>query len=131
MVHTGHPLVSDLPRKLLDPEWMPRVADRGLVVIGRDRHLHTRPGERELFAAHQLRVLRIGGSKDLSTWDQLARLVTHWDTIEAVLRDRPTGPWLYEILTTRLRDVPVTGSARPRGHHAAPSHTPSCSQADG
>lgn len=107
VVHVGHPLVPELTRGLLDPEWMPRVAARGLVVLGRDRHLRTRPGERELFAEYGLRVLRLAGRKDISTWDAIVRLVRHWEKIEQVLRDRPTGPWAYEIYETRLIELPV------------------------
>lgn len=107
VVHVGHPLVPELTRGLLDPEWMPRVAARGLVVLGRDRHLNTRPVERELFAQHRLRVIRLAGRKDVSTWDAMARLVRHWEQIEQVLHDRPEGPWLYAIYETRLAEVPL------------------------
>lgn len=107
VIHVGHPLVPDLTRGLLDPEWMPRVAARDLVVLGRDRHLHTRPGERELFAQYSLRVLRLAGRKDVSTWDAIVRLVRHWEQIEQLLRDRPTGPWIYGIFETRLTEIPL------------------------
>jgi len=83
VVHVGHPLVPELTRGLLDPQWMPRVAERGLVVLGRDRHLNTRPGERELFRQYRLRVLRLAGRKDVSTWHAIVRLVRHWERIAA------------------------------------------------
>lgn len=107
VVHVGHPLVPELPRGLLDPEWMPRVAARGLVVLGRDRHLRTRPGERALFVRYGLRVLRLAGKKDLSNWDAIVRLVRRWDDIEQFVRDRPVGPWACEIHDSRISELPV------------------------
>lgn len=107
VVHTGHPLVMpDLRPGLLDTEWMPRVAERGLVVIGRDRHIRTRPGEREAFQSYGLRALRLGGSRDLSAWDAIVRLVHRWDDIERLLRDRPDEPWVFEVLDARIRELP-------------------------
>ena len=38
-----------------------------------------------------LRVFRIGGKKDLSTWDWLVRLVRHWEAIEEVISTRGGG----------------------------------------
>jgi hypothetical protein len=52
-----------------------------------------------------LRVLRIGGKRDLSTWEWLARLVRHWDEIEEVARVRPVGPWFYVINEAGLSEV--------------------------
>lgn len=106
VVHTAHPLVPDLPRGLLDPEWMPRVAARRLVVIGRDRHLRTRLGEREMFHQHGLQTLRLGGSRDLSAWDAIVRLVQRWSDIESLLRARADEPWVFEVLDTRLKELP-------------------------
>ncbi|WP_417852084.1 PIN-like domain-containing protein [Blastococcus tunisiensis] len=44
-VHVGHPLVPECPYGTLDPDWMPAVAARGLIAIGRDRRMRTRPAE--------------------------------------------------------------------------------------
>ncbi len=52
-----------------------------------------------------MRVLRIGGKRDLSTWEWLARLVRHWDEIEEVARVRPVGPWFYVINEAGLSEV--------------------------
>lgn len=99
VVHVGHPLVPELPRGLLDPEWMPRVAARDLVVLGRDRHLRTRPGERELFARYGLRVLRLAGKRDLSTWDAIVRLVRRWMTLSSCCTAARTGPGFTRCTT--------------------------------
>lgn len=93
----------------LDDVWMPRVADEGWIAIGRDAKLRTRPGERELFRRHGLRVFRIKGQKYMSTWDELVRLVRLWDEIERIVRDRPTGPWFMAIHETKIVEQALFG----------------------
>lgn len=51
-VHVGHPLVPECPLGVLDPDWIPAVAERGLIAIGRDKRIRTKPGEiRQLMRA--------------------------------------------------------------------------------
>jgi hypothetical protein len=71
VVHAGHPLIPEAPLGALDPNWMPAVAARDLAVIARDRHIRTKPGEREILRQFRLRVFWIAGKKDLATWDYL------------------------------------------------------------
>lgn len=107
VVHAGHPLIPEVPLGSLDPNWMPAVAARGLTVIARDRHIRTKPGELELLRAHGLRVLWIGGKRNLTTWDSLVRLVRRWDEIEEVVADRPSGPWFMSINEHDVTEVAV------------------------
>lgn len=96
-VHVGHALIPECPLGASDVEWMPIVAARQLVVIGRDKRIRSRPQELLYLKEAGLRVFEIGGKRDLSTWDWLKRLVRHWDTIEEIVRSRGPGPWLYII----------------------------------
>jgi len=96
-VHVGHPLIPECPLGAADIEWMPNVAARRLVVIGRDKRIRSRPQELRYLKEAGLRVFEIGGKRDLSTWDWLTRLVRHWDTIEEIVRSRGPGPWLYIV----------------------------------
>jgi len=107
VVHVGHPLVPECPLGVADTIWIPAVADRGLVAIGRDKHIRTRPAELLAIREAHLRVLRIGGKRDLPTWDWLAMLVRRWPDIEQLLADRPAGPWIYSITERRLQEVPL------------------------
>lgn len=84
---------------------MPVIAEKNLVVIGRDRKIRTRPGERELLREAGLKVLRIGGARDLPTWEWLTRFVRHWEAIEDVVESRPTGPWFYLVHANGLTEV--------------------------
>lgn len=45
MIHAGHPLIPECPLGTLDPEWIQAIAERGLIVIERDKRIRTRPAE--------------------------------------------------------------------------------------
>ena len=96
-VHVGHPLIPECPRGARDTEWIPAVAARDLVVITRDEKLRTKPIEVRALWDAGLRVFCIGGRKDLSTWDWLARVVRHWPRMEAIVEDRGRGPWIFML----------------------------------
>ena len=106
-VHVGHPLIPECPVGVLDPDWIPAVAVRGLVVIGRDRRIRTKPEEIRQLTLAGLRVLRIGGKRDLPTWEWLVWVVRHWDAIEEIVRARPEGPWFYVINEVGLSEIPL------------------------
>ena len=86
---------------------MPIVAARGLVVIGRDKRIRSRPQELQYLKAAGLRVFRIGGKRDLSTWDWLTRLVRHWDQMEEIVRSRGPGPWFYVVNENSVVELDV------------------------
>ncbi len=94
-----------IPLGTLDTAWMPEVSRLNLVVIARDRHIRTKPGELELLRAFGLRVLWIGGKKDLTTWDSLVRIVRRWPDIEALIAARSHGPWFYSVNDADLREI--------------------------
>lgn len=107
VVHPGHRLLPSVPLGTLDPDWIPDVAGRGLVAIGRDKKIRSRPAELQLLRSSGLRVLWIAGVKDLTTWGYLVRIVRRWNDIEALLLSRPTGPWFYAVGDTRLSEITV------------------------
>lgn len=107
VVHPGHPLIPEVPTGTIDPIWIPAVAKRGLVVIGRDKHIRTRPAEIAVLRSSGLRVFRLAGKRDLTTWGYLVRLVNRWDDIEQVVRDRGPGPWFYAVNEARLSEIAV------------------------
>lgn len=105
VIHTGHSLFPEVPLGTLDPDWIPVVAQRGLAVISRDRHIRTKPGELALLRQHGLRGFWIAGKKDLGTWEALARLVHRWAEIEDKLRDRGTGPWFMAVNERSVTEI--------------------------
>jgi hypothetical protein len=107
VVHTGHPLVPEVPLGTVDPVWIPAVASRGLAVIARDKRIRTKPGELELLRQQGLRVFWIAGKRDLSTWDALSRLVRRWADIEDVLTEKGPGPWFVAVNEANVTDITV------------------------
>lgn len=104
VVHTGHPLVPEVPLGTLDPVWIPAVDKRQLAVIARDKRIRTKPGELELLREHKSRVFWLAGKKDLATWELLVRLVRRWDDIEDVLATRGDGPWFIAIGAAKVTE---------------------------
>jgi hypothetical protein len=106
-IHPGHFLIPEAPLGALDTVWMPAVAARNLAVIGRDRKIRTRPAEVALLRAHGLRVFWIAGKKDLTTWDEVVRLVRLWGDIESLLTNRGPGPWFMRIHEREITELPI------------------------
>lgn len=96
-VHPGHRRIPQCPAGSLDTEWIPVVAGLGLVVICRDKKLRTKPAEILALTQAGLRVLCIGGKKDLPTWEWLVRVVKHWDRIESTIERMGSGPWIFML----------------------------------
>lgn len=107
VVHVGHVLIPECPLGVLDVDWIPAVAQRGLAVIARDRRIRSRPAELALLRAGGLRVFWIAGKRDMATWDWLVRLVRHWDTLDRIVADRPDGPWFYAINDNAVVEIEV------------------------
>ena len=106
-IHFGHPLIPECPLGVPDPVWIPAVARRDLVVIGRDKRIRSRPQEIRVLRDAGLRVFRIGGKRDMPTWEWLVRLVRHWDQIESTIRNRGPGPWFYVINEAAVSELDV------------------------
>ncbi|MFE7745319.1 hypothetical protein [Nocardia sp. NPDC057455] len=107
-IHVGHPLI--LPQcslGVLDPDWIPEAAARGLIVICRDKRIRTKPGELLEMKKAGLRTFCLGGKRDQSTWDWLTRVVRLWDQIEEIVRTRPEGRWFYLINQNDLTELIV------------------------
>ena len=96
-VHLGHPLIPEVPRGALDPDWIPAVATRGLIVIGRDKRVRTKPAEKQAIIDSGLRYIWIGGKQDESSWEWMRRLTRHWDEIERLTGELGAGPWFITV----------------------------------
>lgn len=75
-----------------------------MIGITKDRHMLSRPAEREAIREARARHLRIEGppgQRQLRKWDQLVILLSRWGDIERLV-DQP-GPWIYVATRTRLR----------------------------
>src|SRR3990170_3681756 len=97
VVHPGHFWLPSVPTGTPDLDWMPIVADMGLVVISRDKRIRTKPAELAAFRAAELRVFWLAGKKDLSNWESIKLVIRHWDRMEHIADDRPDGPWFQAV----------------------------------
>jgi PIN like domain len=94
----GQPPVADLlPPGIGDSEWIPRVGQRGWVMITDDRRLRTRPAEAQLAIEHQLKIVHLHNAGHLSSWDQAVRLMSRWPGIEQQVEATATGPWWLSV----------------------------------
>ncbi|WP_426518286.1 hypothetical protein ACPPVQ_02480 [Diaminobutyricibacter sp. McL0618] len=65
VLYPGHEGLPEIPRETPDLEWMPVVARRSLVVVTRDRRIHSRPAELKANLEHGIRSVWIGAKRDL------------------------------------------------------------------
>jgi hypothetical protein len=59
-----------------------------------------------------LRVFRLGGKKDSTTWGWLTWLVRQWDQVEETIRVRGPGPWFYVVYAHTIVELPLSGHGR-------------------
>jgi hypothetical protein len=93
VLHPGHPNLPAVPLRTSDPDWLPVIADLGLVVLTRDKAIRRKAGERELWLGHGLRVVALTGSKTMSTWEMLELVVRQWTRLEKLIATTGVGPW--------------------------------------
>lgn len=88
-----------------DPVWIPIVTSRNWVIISRDSHIASRPGEIDAVRQHGARLIVLSGKDARGPWEQLEILMAQWRRIE-VLADK-SGPWIYSATRTRLDLVQI------------------------
>jgi hypothetical protein len=93
VVHPGHRDLLEVPLRAQDPDWIPVVAGRGLVVLSRDKHIRRKTGERELWHALGLRVVALTGTRDMNGWEMLELVVKQWHRLEKTIKTEGAGPW--------------------------------------
>lgn len=98
VIYAGHPDLPEIPLGTIDIGWMPIVAERDLVVIRRDRRIHTRPLEVRVFSEVGLRTVWLGGKKDMGAHQQLDLVTRHWQALEDRRDELGPGPWSVTLL---------------------------------
>lgn len=92
VVHPGHPDLPEVPRQTEDLDWMPIVAERGLVVVTRDRFAIK--AEWAAFQEYGLRAFRVAARGEQSIWSTVQLLAGSWARMERFVREAGPGPWL-------------------------------------
>ena len=109
VLYPGHEGLSGVPRGTQDEVWLPVVGALGLVVITRDARIRYRPIERARWIDHRVRGFVLTGRTSQSTDQSLALLTRWWTPIGELASERPTGPWMYSITTSGLRELDLMG----------------------
>lgn len=96
-----------------DPDWIPVVAQLGLIVITNDRHIRTRPGEADTALQFGLRCVHLRPRvKNPTQWDFLLQLTGHWSHVEAL--QAATGPIWLQVRGTTHTQLPYQPGLPPR-----------------
>jgi hypothetical protein len=79
-----------------DTIWLPVAGAKQWVVIMRDKHIRSRPGERYQLTAHGVRAFVMTGGGNYTKWQTIDLLVRRWAEIESIA-DRELPPFIYSI----------------------------------
>ena len=86
-----------------DVEWIPRIAEDGMIAISRDSKISRRIAEVEAVVQHKLRLVVLTSAEAGTVWAQLEVLMCQWRGSERLV-DIP-GPYIYRASRTQLSPV--------------------------
>lgn len=107
VIYPGHERCPTIHQDTKDEDWLAEAGRNGWVVIRRDKHIRSRPGERRAFIAHGLRAFCLTGAGHKSKWDVLTLLVANWPEIERIARET-SGPYIYSVTSAGVRPLALT-----------------------
>jgi hypothetical protein len=79
-----------------DVDWLPIAGANEWIVLMRDKHIRTRPGERRQLIECGVRAFAMTGAGNYTRWLTLELLVRRWREIETVIGAEP-GPYIYSV----------------------------------
>jgi PIN like domain len=89
-----------------DPDWIPRVAAEGWLIITRDRHIQGKLAEINAVRTHGAKMVNFASEDAGSTWGQLEVFMSRWREVDALIEG--LGPFIYIASRTgRLRPIPL------------------------
>lgn len=88
-----------------DVDWLPRVAERGWLIISRDHNIRENPEERRVVRESGARMVALSGHDAGNKWDQLTLLLQRWPQIEALLSE--PGPFIYLASRRQFTSLPL------------------------
>jgi hypothetical protein len=87
-----------------DELWLPIAGARGWVCIMRDKHIRTRPRERQAFLEHGVRLFCLTDAGNATRWQVLDLVVRRWSRI-AETADGEAGPYIYAVTLSAFRRI--------------------------
>lgn len=109
VLYPGHDDLPDVPLGTLDVDWMPIVAERGLIVITRDRRIRTRPAELRAYLEHGIRSVWIGAKQDMGPQQQAELFINHEQRLQREITKRGPGPWALAMSPSGVRPLKLRG----------------------
>jgi hypothetical protein len=92
------PVANTLHRGMPDVDWIPAVAELGLVAITNNDKIRTNPVEARVAVQCGARIVGLAGKvAQRSTWDRAVLLVRHWQAVENHIAAHPNGPWWLAV----------------------------------
>lgn len=101
VLYPGHedcPVTSTAAR---DVDWLPIAGSNGWIVLMRDKHIRTRPGERRQLMECGVRAFVLTSGGNYTRWLTLELLARRWREMEAVI-GAEEGPYLYSVTQNGL-----------------------------
>lgn len=109
VLYPGHEDLPDVPLGTLDVDWMPIVAERGMIVITRDRRIRTRPAELQAYLEHGIRSVWIGAKQDMGPRQQAELFTNHEHRLQREIIKRGPGPWALAMSPSGVRPLKLRG----------------------
>ena len=101
VVYPGHTSLPEIGPETPDSVWIPIVGQAGLIVLTRDQRIRRRPIELQTWRDGELRGFVLTAAGQLGTWDSVRHLARWWAEVEAIIEERPDGPWMYSVVSGR------------------------------
>jgi hypothetical protein len=96
------PVAVELPRGVLDIDWIPRVAAHGWVAITKNYKIRSNPVEARAAVEAEARIVGFAGrSGNMTSWQMMTTLTRHWTAIENQIASDPSGPWWLSVSSQR------------------------------
>jgi hypothetical protein len=86
-----------------DEVWIPEVANRGWLIITRDRHIQDHPAEIAAVRDHGAKMVALSAPDAGSIWNQLEVVMANWRRFEDLAAH--TGPFIWRATRSSLGKV--------------------------
>jgi hypothetical protein len=86
-----------------DEVWIPEVAQRGWLIITRDRHIQDHPAEIAAVRDHGAKMVALSAADAGSIWNQLEVVMANWRRFEDIASG--AGPFIWRATRSGLGKV--------------------------
>jgi hypothetical protein len=107
VLYPGAPGCPIASADVRDRDWLPVAGRQGWVVLMRDKHVRSRPGERRALRENDVRAFVLTGAGNYSRWRTLDLLVRRWAEIED-LAGSGVPPYIYAVTQQGLRRMELS-----------------------